>query len=183
MRSHRCWWNPLKISIKNYSDIIMGMMASHITSLRIVSSIVYSGADQRKHQKLHVTGLCGGNSPVTGEFPAQMASNVETLSIWWCHLDVCITRHMFDRTWKFLADAGWLEVIIPVIWFGNISVIILVPSVHGNLGSISLTFNRLQHQLQLIWLAYIRLHFNCPLQNIYYAIATVIVLLVFPIMK
>ena len=27
--------------------------------------------------KLRVTGLCVGNSPVTGEFPAQMASNVE----------------------------------------------------------------------------------------------------------
>ena len=26
-----------------------------------------------------------GNSPVTGEFPAQMASNAENGSIWWCH--------------------------------------------------------------------------------------------------
>ena len=25
--------------------------------------------------KLRVTGLCAGNSPVTGEFPAQIASN------------------------------------------------------------------------------------------------------------
>ena len=35
--------------------------------------------------KLHVTGLWAGNSPVTGEFPAQMASNVENVSIWWHH--------------------------------------------------------------------------------------------------
>ena len=41
---------------------------SQITSLTIVYSSVYSGADQRK---LRVTGLCEGNSPVTGEFPAQ----------------------------------------------------------------------------------------------------------------
>ena len=34
---------------------------------------------------LHVTGLCVGNSPGTGEFPAQMASNAENLSIWWRH--------------------------------------------------------------------------------------------------
>ena len=27
--------------------------------------------------------LCEGNSPVTGEFPAQKASNVEKASIWW----------------------------------------------------------------------------------------------------
>ena len=35
--------------------------------------------------KLCVTGLCVGNSPGTGEFPAQMASNTETVSIWWRH--------------------------------------------------------------------------------------------------
>ena len=29
--------------------------------------------------KLRVTGLCAGNSPGTGEFPAQMASNVENV--------------------------------------------------------------------------------------------------------
>ena len=30
-----------------------------------------------KTSKLHVTGLCAGNSPVTGEFSAQKASNAE----------------------------------------------------------------------------------------------------------
>ena len=30
-----------------------------------------------KISKLHVTGLCAGISPVTGEFPAQRASNAE----------------------------------------------------------------------------------------------------------
>ena len=39
----------------------------------------------KKTLKLRVTGLCVGNSPGTGEFPAQMASNVENVSIWWCH--------------------------------------------------------------------------------------------------
>ena len=37
----------------------------------------------KKTPKLRVTGLCGGNSPVTGEFPTQMASNAENGSIWW----------------------------------------------------------------------------------------------------
>ena len=35
--------------------------------------------------KLRVTGLCAGNSPGTGEFPAQMASNAENASVWWRH--------------------------------------------------------------------------------------------------
>ena len=37
----------------------------------------------KKTSKLRVTGLCVGNSPVTGEFPTQMASNAENVSIWW----------------------------------------------------------------------------------------------------
>ena len=35
------------------------------------------GRRWKKTWKLRVTGLCVGNSPVTGEFPAQMASNAE----------------------------------------------------------------------------------------------------------
>ena len=41
----------------------------------------------KKTSKLCVTGLCAGNSPVPGEFPAQMASNAENVSISWCHHD------------------------------------------------------------------------------------------------
>ena len=37
----------------------------------------------KKTSKLRVTGICAGNSPVTDEFPAQMASNAENVSIWW----------------------------------------------------------------------------------------------------
>ena len=36
----------------------------------------------KKTSKLRVTDICDGNSPVTGEFPAQMASDAETVSIW-----------------------------------------------------------------------------------------------------
>ena len=39
----------------------------------------------KEKSKLRVTGLCAGNTPVTGEFPAQMASNSENVSIWWRH--------------------------------------------------------------------------------------------------
>ena len=41
----------------------------------------------KKTSKLCVTGLCAGNSLEAGEFPAQMASNEENVSIWWCHHD------------------------------------------------------------------------------------------------
>ena len=47
----------------------------------------------KRTSKLRITGLCAGNSPVTGEFPSQRASNVENVSIWWRH-------HIAWITWK-----------------------------------------------------------------------------------
>ena len=47
----------------------------------------------KKTSKIRVTGLCEGNSPGTGEFPAQMASYAETVSIWWRHHVICWCKH------------------------------------------------------------------------------------------
>ena len=46
----------------------------------------------KKTSKLRVTGLCVRNSPVTGEFPVQMASNPENVSFWWRHHYSLATR-------------------------------------------------------------------------------------------
>ena len=46
----------------------------------------------KKTSKFRVTGLCEGNSPVTGEFPAQRASNAEIVSIWWRHHELIMTN-------------------------------------------------------------------------------------------
>ena len=54
----------------------MGAFASQITSLTIVYSTVYSGADQRKHQSSASLAFVRGIHR-TGEFSAQMASNAE----------------------------------------------------------------------------------------------------------
>ena len=50
----------------------------------------------KKTSKLRVTGLCVGNSPGTGEFPAQMASNAENVFIWWRHHVIGIRIGKFD---------------------------------------------------------------------------------------
>ena len=47
----------------------------------------------KKTSKLRVTGLCAGNSPGTGEFPAQMASYAENVSIWWRHHDLAERKY------------------------------------------------------------------------------------------
>ena len=41
----------------------------------------------KKTSKPCITGLCAGNSPGTGEFPTQIVSNAEYVSIWWRHHD------------------------------------------------------------------------------------------------
>ena len=55
------------------------------------------GCRSKKTSKLRVTGLCAGISPGNGEFPAQMASNAENVSIWWRNhvLKVMHLRHAF----------------------------------------------------------------------------------------
>ena len=73
------------VLVWHYSDVIMGAIESQITSLTIVYSIVFFGRRSQKTSKLRVTDLCVGNSPVTGEFSAQRASNAENASIWWRH--------------------------------------------------------------------------------------------------
>ena len=61
----------------------------------------------KKTSKLRVTGLCEGNWPVTGEFPAQRASKVENDSTWW-------RRHAF----KILNSFRWSDSIpkISSLW-------------------------------------------------------------------
>ena len=53
----------------------------------------------KKASKLRVTGLCVGNSPGTGEFPAQMAINTENVSIWWRHHVTLISSYI-ETEWR-----------------------------------------------------------------------------------
>ena len=73
----------------------MSTMASQITSVSIFYLTVCSGQDQRRHQSSLSLAFCAGNSPVTGEFPAQKASDAENVSISWRHhiLYVSVVRY------------------------------------------------------------------------------------------
>ena len=75
----------------------------------------------KKTSKLRVTGLCAGNSPGTSEFPAQMASYAENVSIWWRHHVIkmlrgqeCLGVDTADRDviwqlWRTMCT-GWYEI-------------------------------------------------------------------------
>ena len=55
-----------------YSDVIMGAIAYHLPYHCLLNRLFRRRS--KKTSKLRVTGLCAVNSPVTVEFPAQMAS-------------------------------------------------------------------------------------------------------------
>ena len=85
----------------------------------------------KKTSKLRVTGLCVGNWPGTGEFPAQMASNAENVSIWWRHHVIGIRIGKFD----FIHPRG--VDILPSITLETIKelffVILYFKCIHSNL--------------------------------------------------
>ena len=71
----------------HYCDAIMGAMARwRLESPPLwLFTQPFIQVQIKENIKLRVTALCEGNSPVTGEFPAQLASNAENVSIWWRH--------------------------------------------------------------------------------------------------
>ena len=78
----------------------MDAMASQITSLTICLLNRLFRRRSKKTSKLRVTGLCAGKSLGTGEFPPQVASNAENVSIWWRHHVSLDTYYVF--MWRVL---------------------------------------------------------------------------------
>ena len=71
----------------------MTTMTSQITSLTFVYLIVYSGADQRKHQSSASLAFVRGIHR-SRWIPRQRSSNTENVSIWW--------RHHVKNLWNFI---------------------------------------------------------------------------------
>ena len=76
-----------------------------------------------KISKLRVTDLFAGNSPVTGEFPAQKDSNAENVSIWWRHLGMNYSSQLLwsmdlrVELWSMILQM--LEQHIWLFWFSH----------------------------------------------------------------
>ena len=82
----------------------------------------------KKTPKPCVTGLCARNSPVTGEFPSQMANNAENVPIWWRHhviytkkqatLPMSKCRLPHSRAMWFFADFSSYTIFFSVLsWY------------------------------------------------------------------
>ena len=85
-------------------------MAYQITSLIVVYSAVYLGADERKYQSsASLAFVVEIHQPVTGEFPAQMASNAENVDIWWPHYVVMVPEIYHTATWSINGNASFVD--------------------------------------------------------------------------
>ena len=106
----------------HYNDVIMDTIGSQITSPTIVYSTIYSDADQRKHQSSASLAFEGGNSPRTGEFPEQMVSNAENVSIWWRHHVYTSPKQYIVKvpypniTYKHLFNILWFYSCLSCLW-------------------------------------------------------------------
>ena len=86
------------IMLYNYCDVIMGAIASQITSLKIVYSILYSSADQRKHQSSASLAFVRGSHRGPVNSPHKWP----------------VTRKMFpiddvNMTLQICKDVNWME--------------------------------------------------------------------------
>ena len=87
----------------HYSDVIMGTMASQITSLTTVYSTVYSGAYQRKHQRSASLAFVRGihrlpvNSPHKGPVTQKMLPFDDVIMLkqqFWMHVWGPVPLHL-----------------------------------------------------------------------------------------
>ena len=105
----------------HYNDVIMNVMASQITSVAIVCSTVYSGADQRKHQSSGSLAFVRGiqrspvNSPHKGPvtrklfpFDDVIMSDVHMRLLFYS------CTHLLDRTYREFRCV-WLRCRVPFL--------------------------------------------------------------------
>ena len=112
----------------HYNDIIMGGVSNHQPHGCSLNRLFRRRS--KKTSKLCVTGLFTGNSPVTGVFPTQRASNAENVSIWKCF-------HLMTSSWR--RDCTKTGVTL----LGNVSLECLGISRHGHNYKFRLIFFRL----------------------------------------
>ena len=106
-----CNCKTVKDPHNHYNDVILSAMASEITSLTIVYSTVYSGADQRKHQSCASLAFVRGihrwpvNSPHKGSVTRKMFP-FEDVIMSWLIVQIC---HSNEGNWNYESHSSNYE--------------------------------------------------------------------------
>ena len=99
----------------HYGDIVMGTVASQITSLTIVYSTIYSGADQRNHQSFallaYVWGIHRGpvNSPHNWPVTRKMFPFDDVIMTYWFRIGYGYVVVLFNVGCMRLLIHGWIQ--------------------------------------------------------------------------
>ena len=144
-------------------------------SLTIVYSNVYSGADQRKHQSS--ASLAFVNSLVTGEFPAQKASNAEDASIWLRYhgfeLITCYHKMQLKIEKNIVASALTHWGRVTHICVSKLTIICRCQVITWNNAGIMLFRNFCEILSEIHSSSFKNMHLKCLLQNgVYFASAS-----------
>ena len=105
----------------------------------------YSRRRSKNTSKLCVTGLHEGNSPLTGEFPAQMASNAEIVSIWWRHHVVFLIceKYWNEHDGTYVQYDVMTRVILSMTLFSTEMLYFVIMYIHSFLRLVLLCFKGL----------------------------------------
>ena len=109
---HTFQWRVWNFPMFHYNDVIMGTMASQITSLTIVYPSVYTGADQRKHQSSASLAFVRGihrwpvNSPHKGPVTRKMLPFDDVIMYQGCFTAQGQSRHCPCANKITLKDLG-----------------------------------------------------------------------------
>ena len=144
----------------HYSDVIMSAMASQITSLMIVSSTVYSDADQRKHQSSASLAFLGGihlspvNSPHKRPVMREMLPYDDAIMTYitadkksvivWCNA-CCIFINPCIGRWRLVISSAMLNDAFVTIFVNCVIVQCIVSNIWLNSSPPFYIMNVLQH--------------------------------------
>ena len=103
-----------------YNDLIISAMASHIASLTIVYSSVYSGSNQRKHQSSASLAFVWGihrspvNSPHKGSVTRKILPFDDVIMLYWNRTQVAVV--CINGRWLMAAvsDIAWWHIVLAI---------------------------------------------------------------------
>ena len=94
-RSNAPWKGPVLVAALQWHHNERNGVSNHQPHDCLLNRLLSRGS--KKTPKFCDIGLCAENSSVTGEFPSQMASNAENVSIWWRHQWLLSIRYTFNK--------------------------------------------------------------------------------------
>ena len=106
-----CIWKLITYTLFHYSDVIMGRIASQITSLTIVYSTIYSDAAQRKHQSSASLAFVW----VIHRWPVNSPHKCPVMRKLFPFDDVIMFLVIIRITWRRTVETSW-HTNISVLW-------------------------------------------------------------------